>query len=177
MLIESKDAEFDALFALAKSICVAARTAPKACAVDNTDALILTGAEKAELSSAMRAIGEDLGDKGKFFIRDAGNVDTAQVVVLFGISRKTRGLNERCGLCGFENCSANQDAGAVCVFSGIDLGIALGSAVSLAAAAHADNRIMFTIGKAANKLGLLKEHDIIMGLPLFSGGKNPFFDR
>jgi len=177
MRIESKDAEFDALLELAKSLCVAARTAPKACGVDHTDAIILTGEEKAELSDMQRKIGTELGENGKFFLRDADNVDTAQVIVLFGITRKTRGLGERCQLCGFANCEASQAAGALCAFAGIDLGIALGSAVSRAASECADNRIFFTAGRAAAELGLLGNHKLIMGLPLYSGGKNPFFDR
>ncbi|MCL2529074.1 MAG: DUF2148 domain-containing protein [Coriobacteriia bacterium] len=177
MRIESKDAEFDALLALAKSLCVAARTAPKACGVDNTDTLILTEEEKAELAAMQRTIGEELGDRGKFFLRDADNVDAAQVIVLFGIAKKTRGLNNLCGLCGFENCSTSEQAGATCLYAGLDLGIALGSAALRAANECADNRIFFTAGMAARKLGLLKGSDIIMGLPLYSGGKNILFDR
>jgi len=177
MRITSTTAEFEALLALAKELCVAARTAPKACGVDYTDSLILTGEEKTELTAEMRAIGTELGERGKFFLRDADNIDTAQVVVLFGIARKTRGLGNFCSLCGFEDCEACQAAGAACVFAGIDLGIALGSAALMAAEACADNRIMFTAGKAAAKLGLLEEHTIVMGLPLYAGGKNAFFDR
>ena len=177
MRIESQEAEFDALVALAKSICVAARTAPKACGTDNTETLILTGEEKAELAEAQRALGTAYGARGQFFLRDADNVDKAQVIVLFGINRKTRGLNEKCQLCGFENCAECQKAGATCVYVGIDLGIALGSAAALAADAHADNRILFTAGQAARKLGLLEGYDLVMGLPLYSGGKSIFFDR
>ena len=177
MIIESRDAEYDALVELAKSICVAARTAPKARGVDFTDMVILTGNEKAELSAEMRVIGEKLGDRGKFFLRDADNIDTAQVLILFGVSRNTRGLGEMCGLCGFKDCAATMGAGAMCMFAGIDLGIALGSAASMAASGCADNRIMFTAGMAAKSLGLLEGHPVIMGMPLFSGGKNPFFDR
>jgi len=40
-----------------------------------------------------------------------------------------------------------------------------------------DNRIMFTIGKAASSLGLLGDHKLIMGIPLSVSGKSPFFDR
>ena len=177
MKIKSKDAEFEALLATAKSLCVAARTAPKACGVDNTDAIILTADEKAALAAMQRKIGEELGDRGKFFLRDANNVDTAQVIVLFGITKKSRGLNNLCGLCGFENCTACEQAGATCIYVGIDLGIALGSAALRAANECADNRIFFTAGMAALRLGLLEGSDVIMGMPLFSGGKNPFFDR
>ncbi|MDR2035230.1 MAG: DUF2148 domain-containing protein [Coriobacteriales bacterium] len=177
MRIESREAEFEALLELAKSICVAARTAPKACGVDNTDTVILTGDEKAELSTMQRQIGQELGERGKFFCRDADNVDKAQVVVLFGITRKTRGLGELCQTCGFMNCKENEAAGATCVFASMDLGIALGSAASVAANGRADNRIFFSAGKAAERLGLLGKHSLVMGMPLYAGGKNPFFDR
>lgn len=177
MRIDSKAAEFDALLDLAKKLCVVARTAPKACAKDTTDTVILTGEEKAELSAEMRKLGEEIGVRGKLFIRDASNIDAAQVIVLFGATYEARGLNEICQVCGFENCKACLDAGATCVYAGIDLGIALGSAASMAARDHADNRIFFTAGKAAKRLRLLGDHTLIMGIPLFAGGKNPFFDR
>ena len=108
---------------------------------------------------------------------DAGNVDACQAVVLVGSTYETRGLNEQCRLCGFDDCGASKDAGAACVFAPLDLGIALGSAVSLAADNRIDNRIMFTIGKAAEALGLMGDHKLIMGIPLSVSGKSPFFDR
>jgi len=40
-----------------------------------------------------------------------------------------------------------------------------------------DNRIMFTIGKAASTLGMMPECKVIMGIPLSVSGKSPFFDR
>jgi uncharacterized ferredoxin-like protein len=36
---------------------------------------------------------------------------------------------------------------------------------------------MFTIGKVAASLGLLGEHKLIMGIPLFVSRKSSFFDR
>jgi len=36
---------------------------------------------------------------------------------------------------------------------------------------------MFTIGKAAASLGLMGEHELVMGIPLSVSGKSPFFDR
>jgi uncharacterized ferredoxin-like protein len=125
----------------------------------------------------MRKIGESLGETGAFFMRDADNVDAAAVIVLIGASYETRGLGEKCALCGFADCAACAKVGATCVFAPMDLGIALGSAVSLAADHRADNRIMFTAGQAAKNLGLLGKHSMIMGLPLSVSGKSPFFDR
>ena len=59
----------------------------------------------------------------------------------------------------------------------MDLGIAVGSAVSIAADRRIDNRVFFTAGKAASRLGLLGEAKLIMGIPLAVAGKSPFYDR
>jgi uncharacterized ferredoxin-like protein len=177
MIIRSKQAEESAILNLAYGVCAAVRTAPKACGIDQIDTAILTGEDKDRLTAEMRTIGESFGTAGSFFIRDAENVDTCGAVVLVGAKYETRGLGAKCRLCGFENCAACEGAGATCVFTPMDLGIALGSAVSLVADNRIDNRIMFTIGQAAARLGLLGEHRQIMGIPLFVGGKNVFFDR
>lgn len=177
MFINSKNAEEQAVLALAHSVCAAARTAPKACGIDHMDTAILTGEDKTKITEEMRRIGKELGDQAEFFIRDAGNVDNSVAVVLIGVKYQTRGLDELCGLCGFENCAACKAAGATCVFTGVDLGIALGSAVALAANQHIDNRIMFTIGKAAAALGLMGDYKMVMGIPLAVAGKSPFYDR
>jgi uncharacterized ferredoxin-like protein len=58
----------------------------------------------------------------------------------------------------------------------MDLGIALSSACSVAARFHVDNRMMFTIGGPARKLGWM-ESQVIIGVPLSSSGKNIYFDR
>jgi len=62
------------------------------------------------------------------------------------------------------------------MFQAMDLGIALGSAVKLASDLSVDNRIMYTIGAAAKKSGLL-DSDVIIGIPLSVSGKNIYFDR
>jgi uncharacterized ferredoxin-like protein len=139
--------------------------------------VILTGAEKDRVTAEMRKIGEAFGESGRFFCRDADNVDASGAVVLVGAKYLTRSLNERCKLCGFENCAACEKAGAACVFTSIDLGIALGYAVSMVADNRVDNRIMFTIGQAAARLGLLGEYKLIMGIPLAVSGKSVFYDR
>jgi len=177
MMIHSKKAEEQAVLNLAYAICAAARTAPKACGIDQTDTAVLTGEDKARVAEEMRRIGEGQGENGQTMIRDAGNVDASIAVVLIGAKYETRGLNERCRLCGFADCAACKSAGATCVFASLDLGIALGSAVALAADGRVDNRIMFTIGRAAAALGLLGEYKMIMGIPLSVSGKSPFFDR
>jgi uncharacterized ferredoxin-like protein len=177
MIIDSKKAEEQAVLNLAYGICAAMRTAPKACGIDQLETAILTGEDKKKLSDEMRRIGKNLGESGDFFVRDAGNVDASGAVVLVGAKREPRGLDDICGLCGFPLCKACVDNGATCVYTPLDLGIALGSAVALVSDNRVDSRIMFTIGKAAASLGLLGEYKLIMGIPLSVSGKSPFFDR
>ena len=175
MYITSKNAEEQAVMNAASALCAAIRTAPKACGIDHLDTAVITGEDKDSLTAEMRKIGAAGGDE--FFNRDAGNVDESIAVVLVGAKYETRGLGSRCRLCGFDDCAACQKNKATCVFTAIDLGIALGSAVAMAADMRLDNRIMFTIGKAATALGLLGEYSLIMGIPLAVSGKSPFFDR
>jgi len=177
MIINSQKAEEQEVLNLAYAICAAARTAPKACGIDQMDTVVLTGGDKDRVAAEMRRAGASQRENGARTIRDAGNVDECGAVVLVGVKYDSRGLNEQCQLCGFANCSACKSAGAACVFAPLDLGIALGSAVALAADHRIDNRIMFTIGKAAAALGLLGDFKLIMGIPLSVSGKSPFFDR
>jgi len=177
MLINSSKAEETAILNLAYSVCAAARTAPKACGTDHLETAVLTGDDKDRVAAEMRKLAESVGEQGKHFRRDADNVDASSAVVLVGAKYETRGLGEMCKLCRFENCGACENAGAACVFTSMDLGIALGSAVSLVADNRVDNRIMFTIGQAAARLGLLGEYKLIMGIPLSASGKSVFYDR
>lgn len=62
------------------------------------------------------------------------------------------------------------------MYAGIDLGIAVSSAVSVAAMDKVDNRVMFSIGKAAAEMGYA-ENVLWLGIPLSVSGKNIFFDR
>ncbi len=173
--IESIRAEEAAVLSAAQAMCAAARTAPKACGVDRLDTAILTGEDKDALSAEMRRIAEIDGDA--FFIRDAENVDASQVVVLIGADDKPRGVDRVCSLCGWDGCADCVKHEGKCIMNSVDLGIAVGSAVSLAADLRIDNRIMFTAGKAAAALGLLGEKKLIFGIPLSVSGKSPFFDR
>ena len=175
MLITSQDAEKQAVMNLAYSICAAARTAPKTRGIDHIDTAVITGDEKQKVVCEMRRLGEEL--PSPIFVRDAGNVEKCEAVVLIGAKRETRGLNNFCKLCGFSDCGECVKNGATCVFTGVDLGIALGSAVALSSDNRIDNRMMFTIGKAAASLGFLGEYNIIIGIPLSVSGKSPFFDR
>jgi uncharacterized ferredoxin-like protein len=140
MLIKSKDAELAVVPEAANAMCAAARTAPKACRVDYLDTAILTGVDKDALAGEMYKIGNSPIKDGKFFIRDTDNADAAQAVVLIGTKYLPRGLGAMCQLCGFADCADSTKAGVACVFTAMDLGIALSSAVALAADARIDNR-------------------------------------
>lgn len=174
MRINSQAAERDAVLALAKAICAAARTAPKACGMDCIETAILTEGDKDQVAAEMRRIGSEHG--APVFVRDADNVDKSAAIVLVGAKHLARGL-KICGKCGYETCAECTAKGGMCMFSTCDLGIALGSAVALAANNRVDNRIMYTIGTAAETLGLLGDYKLIMGIPLSVTGKSPFFDR
>lgn len=65
-----------------------------------------------------------------------------------------------------------------CAFNTGDLGIALGSAVSVAMDNRIDNRVMYTVGQAVLKMNLLGDDiKIVYGIPLSVSSKNVFFDR
>jgi uncharacterized ferredoxin-like protein len=104
-------------------------------------------------------------------------VDASHVVVVLGVRNNPLGLSH-CSYCGFEDCAATIKAGANCAFNVTDLGIAVGSAVSVAADHRFDNRVMFSIGKAAIALKYLPEDvRVAYGIPLSTSGKSIFFDR
>ena len=170
----SKTTERDATMRVAELMTAVARTAPKACAVDEIETLILDGEDKDKLTAAMRELGTSLNKP--FFIRDAGNVDACHCVVLIGTGVKPRALN--CAFCGMENCEAAVKGRIPCVFPVNDLGIATGSAAATAMDHRIDNRILYTAGKAALKLKLFSDNvKICFGIGLSTSGKNIFFDR
>ncbi|HUT36009.1 MAG TPA: DUF2148 domain-containing protein [Planctomycetota bacterium] len=161
---------------MADLMCLAARTAPKARGLDNLHLAIIRGEEKAKVTARMRDIAA-ANPAAAFFARDAANCDAAPLVVLIGTKVGPLGIPS-CGFCGYDDCDACAKAGGRCAYNAGDLGIALGSAAAVAAAHHADNRILFSFGKAAIQAGLLPpDIQIAFGIPLSGTGKNPFFDR
>lgn len=177
MIYESNQMETQAVLQTAASMCAAARTAPKAHGKDTVCTLVLTGEEKEKLADKMTALGKQaFGEKDTWITRDADNVRQAQAVVLIGVHKTYRGV-PHCSFCGFANCEDCKEAGANCAFAYVDLGIALCAAVSAAAAQKADNRIMFSVGKAAMELDYLNIPVLWHGIPLSVWGKNIFFDR
>lgn len=175
MIKNEPDFRVDTVLSIAQKMSVAARTAPKAKGFDFLEIAVLSGDDIQKISSKMLEIGER--ENNQTFIRDSKNVLSAQAIVIIGTKKKTVGLRY-CGLCGFKNCAENEKNNGICVFNPGDLGIAIGSAVSVASANHIDNRVMYTIGMAAIEMKLIGEDvKIAYGIPLSVSGKNPFFDR
>ncbi len=174
MLIDEKTCEQAAVLETAYRMCAAARTAPKARGIDYVKTLVVTGEEKDALADEMDRLGAEL--EAPSFIRDAKNVRDSQVVVLIGTRFSQRGLN--CGYCGFPTCAACREAGATCAYDPLDQGIALGSAVSVAADSRIDNRIFYSAGRAALTLKMMDEEvKLIMAVPLSATRKSVYFDR
>lgn len=165
-----------ALYRVAEDMVLAATTAPKARGISRLETAILEREDLLRLADEMEKIGRE--HDAAAFLRDAGNLrEHAHVAVLLGTRYQTLGL-KYCGLCGFANCAANEAAHGICVFCPEDLGLAVGSAVSLASQARVDNRVMYTLGMAALSLRLLgPEVRFALGIPLTATVKNPFFDR
>ena len=184
---KSEESEREAVEAGASMMALIARTAPKTRGLDSLKTVVLTGQELESLATAMENKFTEKSTRLLIFKRDADNVRNCAAVLLIGVSRDPKRLELpfNCGACGYEDCAhlAGADGrrgedftGPACLFQAIDLGIALGSAVKLAAELGIDNRIMYTVGAAAKTLNLL-DSDLIMGVPLSVTGKNPFLDR
>lgn len=160
---------------IAELMCLAARTAPKARGLDLLEVAIIKGDKLKKLSEKMLKIGEK--ENNRTFLRDGDNILQAAALVLLGTRTQYLGL-KLCGFCGYSGCAEAEKANAVCAFNTGDLGIAVGSAVSVAMDHRVDNRIMYSAGKAAIDMGLMgTEVKVAYGIPLSATGKNPFFDR
>jgi len=175
-ILHEDQMKLDLVLDVAKKMMIAARTAPKSRGQANIVQKILTGKEMEIISDKMKEIGKKYHQD--FFIRDAENILQAQALFIIGTKIQSLGLS-KCGLCGFEDCAAREEENKVpCAFNTGDLGIAIGSAVSIAMDNRVDNRIMYTLGLAVIDLGFLgDEVAVAYGIPLSMSSKNPFFDR
>jgi uncharacterized ferredoxin-like protein len=161
---------------IAAKMLVAARTAPKGRGQNNIVATCLGTEEIKKVSQALKALGERLDIPA--FVRDAESILNAQCMILIGTRIKALGL-KKCGMCGFRDCAEKERHPRIpCVFNTGDLGIAIGSAVSIAGDNRVDNRIMYTVGQAIGDLAIFPDDvRIVYGIPLSATSKNPFFDR
>jgi uncharacterized ferredoxin-like protein len=64
-----------------------------------------------------------------------------------------------------------------CSLNSVDVGIAIGSACSVASDHRVDSRVMFSVGRVAEELDLMPGCSNIYGIPISCSSKNPFFDR
>jgi uncharacterized ferredoxin-like protein len=175
-VIFEQDNRAAALRDVADRMMIAARTAPKARGFDN---IVIAAVEKKDITRIASKMTEMVKEgAAESFLRDAENILSADEMVLIGTKIRSIGLSF-CGLCGFKNCEEkNNHPQHPCSFNTHDLGIAVGSALSVAMDARVDNRLMYSVGMAVRELNLLGEGvPIVMGIPLSSTGKNPFFDR
>ena len=174
MLIDERDTRTERLLQVADEMMTAARTAPKGNGFDIIEVKLATGETIRQLSDAMLQYSEKTGLK--FITRDALNILHAEAVVLIGTAQKVHSLN--CGYCGFATCAEKNEFPEVpCAINSVDVGIALGSACSVAADQRVDSRIMFSVGRVAQELGMMPGCGNIYGIPISCSSKNPFFDR
>ncbi len=176
MIVFDKDLEKDAVLEVGRLMAAAARTAPKGKGADTIVSALLTDDEKDRVAKRMEKIA--LEEEIPFFQRDANNIYQVPAVLVIGTRFEPLGV-PHCGDCGYDDCQAcRQEGEGRCNFNIIDLGIALGSAVSVAAMHHIDNRIMFSCGKAVMELGMMPaEVKVAYAIPLSITSKSPFFDR
>jgi uncharacterized ferredoxin-like protein len=160
---------------VAALMAAAARTAPKTRGIDNIKTFAIDDEPaRRKLVAKMRGIATKENRPG--LARDAGNIENSPAVVVIGVESNPAGLN--CGVCGQPSCAAMKDAGGVCVFNSIDLGIATASAAETAGRFHVDNRVMYSVGRACLDLKLFgPKVKLALGIPLSVTGKSPFFDR
>ena len=161
---------------VAKLMAIAARTAPKGRGTDYMEIAIASGNDLKIIAEKMKLIALQTGVTT--FNRDAENVLICEAILILGTKIHPMRI-VKCGMCGFANCTEKDKSPDVpCVFNTGDLGIAIGSAVSVAKNHCVDNRIMYTVGQAIKELGFFSEDiKIIYGIPLSVSSKSPFFDR
>ena len=172
-----EDFSREGLLSVARAMANAARTAPKAIGQDLLEIAIVDGAETEALADQMTRMCKE-GRAGAHFMRDAENLRASSLCVLIG-TRIVPEAPRDCARCGILECANNRGyMGSPCIFATHDLGLAVGSAVSVAADFRADNRVMYSVGAAAVELNFLGEKvRLCMGIPLSVSGKSPYFDR
>ena len=177
--------ESDAVKSVAGLMALSARTAPKAVGLDSIKVDVLTGKEQDKVANQMIKTGKEL--KIDFFRVNGEQMKASDATLVIGVEGRTP-LGINCGGCGFVSCAEmikavkagkNKKAlypGPNCVMKISDLGIAVGSAVKTASIHNVDNRVMFSAGVIALKLGMLKGCSVPYGIPLKASGKNIFWD-
>ncbi|MDD3859491.1 MAG: DUF2148 domain-containing protein [Bacteroidales bacterium] len=175
-MISESEFKTQEIVGIAKRMAIAAITAPKGRGRNTIETKIAYGDDLSVIAEKMEEIGKS--SEQQFFIRDAGNLRKSDAVLFIATEISPLRLNN-CGFCGLNDCdnkSLQQDV--PCAFNTIDLGIAIGSAVSIAADSRVDNRIMFSAGKAVEELNIFDEkYKVIIAISLSAESKNIYFDR
>lgn len=174
-MIKSSQLEKAAALQVAQLMAAAARTAPKGRGIDNIEVFAIDeGDTKDDLIDKMLEIAKE--EARPSLERDANNITGAHAILVIGVKSAPAGLN--CRYCGYSKCEELKNKGGVCAFNSMDLGIATSSAAAIASQFHIDNRLMYSIGRAAMDLKLFTS-DVkqALGIPLSVTGKNPYFDR
>lgn len=171
----SAELEHSAARQVAALMVAAARTAPKTRGIDNIQVVTVDDdGDRQKLVDKMREI--SARENRAWIKRDAGNIERSPAIVIVGVESNPAGLN--CGYCGHAACEEITEAQGVCTFNSVDLGIATASAAETAGRLHIDNRVMYSIGRAALDLGWFgPKVKQALGIPLSVTGKSPFFDR
>ncbi|MDD5428267.1 MAG: DUF2148 domain-containing protein [Candidatus Omnitrophica bacterium] len=171
----SAELEKEAVLMTANHMAAAARTAPKTRGTDNIEIIVIDDEDtKKRLIAKMLEIAKK--ETRPSFERDANSIAASFAIVAVGAASNPSGLN--CGYCGYPTCDALKKSKGVCAYNSIDLGIAVASAISIAGQFHIDNRVMYSIGRAALDLKLFGIGvNQALGIPLSATGKNPYFDR
>ena len=182
MILNERDSRHEQVLQVAQQMMTAARTAPKGKGVDIIEVAMVTESNIRILSDTMKQMYEDNGFK--FFLRDADNILQAECVVLIGTRSLPQGLD--CGHCGYEHCG-DRKKGVPCAINSVDVGIAIGSACSVAADHRVDTRVMFSAGLAAQQLDWLDGCTQVYAIPVSASSKirsstgslrqNKFFSR
>lgn len=169
MILNERDSRHEQVLQVAQQMMTAARTAPKGKGVDIIEVAMVTESNIRILSDTMKQMYEDNGFK--FFLRDADNILQAECIVLIGTHSHPQGLD-----CGYETCASRKE-GVPCAINSVDVGIAIGSACSVAADHRVDTRVMFSAGLAAQQLDWLDGCTQVYAIPVSASSKNLFFDR
>ncbi len=172
VILNERENRHEEVLRIAQEMMVAARTAPKGKGVDIIEIAMVTESNLRILSDTMKQMYEENGFK--FFLRDADNILQAECVILIGTRAQPQGLD--CGHCGYETCASRKE-GVPCAINSVDVGIAVGSACSVAADHRVDTRVMFSAGLAAQRLDWLDGCRQVYAIPVSASSKNPFFDR
>lgn len=175
-MLQEQEIQEEALLAIARDMVIAARTAPKGKGVNNLFACIIPKDEIAGLHVKMEELFEQTC--APVFSINGADILKAGCIVVLGARDMPLGL-AHCGFCGFGSCAEKEQSGTGrCAISMNDLGIAIGSAVAVAADRRVDTRIMYSIGYTMLRAGMLPADVVVAhGIPLSASSKNPFFDR